>query len=396
MIILLAGMAPLLVPLLFLLVLAGFPTLVSIISRIEPLQHFVDVMLEKLFKLVGPSSRREQGKFWRDLFGLFVLCALLVLIPFACLVTPTFASYFLPIGPVVDVELRYPLPVIRHAPLDTPSETDLVSVASVVFAGVGIVQILAVGYMALYLLRHQLTRCLIREKKTDIVYNYLVHVTTRPKAKRQKTQRLQKRLSRAAEALHAMGEQGFTTLEKFLDQLTIQRGRVDPNVYLTATEVISGELPSRILHDSLGPEGGLEQAIRSYITYGFKLASRTETGVILERPTPINGVLAIGLLLLFWPVGLLYALKSRQMYRVRLDINPDSQVTEAVDIIRPAELPSDQMHVISHSEATEPGRCLAKLEQDRKRSRTIGLILSGAGILLMLAITLLPFLLIGI
>ncbi|MGA2505551.1 MAG: hypothetical protein ABSG01_15830 [Anaerolineales bacterium] len=88
----------------------------------------------------------------------------------------------------------------------------------------------------------------------------------------------------------------------------------------STTEAAQSDSPGGRFHD-------LIEAVYEYKNKGFKVASQTSTTATLERRAPVNTVLLVVLILLFWPAALIYWL-TRKKYRVMLVEQPGGSVIE--------------------------------------------------------------------
>jgi hypothetical protein len=102
----------------------------------------------------------------------------------------------------------------------------------------------------------------------------------------------------------------------------------------------------------------LEGLIQRYMASGYRLVSRTDTIVILEQRAPVNVVILIAWILLFWPVAILYAIPAmRKLFQAHLSITPEGRVNES-------------------------GGTLTEFENTKKRTNVIGWILIGVVVVL--------------
>jgi hypothetical protein len=105
------------------------------------------------------------------------------------------------------------------------------------------------------------------------------------------------------------------------------------------------------LKDNLG------KVIQKYSSYGYEVFSKMDTGAILERRAPINVVTMIGLVLLFWPGAIIYAIPgARKRYHAQLNANLDGHIDEF-------------------------GGTVEQFERDKKRAQIIGWIILGIAII---------------
>ncbi len=73
----------------------------------------------------------------------------------------------------------------------------------------------------------------------------------------------------------------------------------------------------------------LDEAIHKYVEYGYNLVSRLETVVTMERRAAVEALKMISLVLLIWPLAVIYAFpNTRKLYRVQLGVNAQGEVEE--------------------------------------------------------------------
>ena len=69
--------------------------------------------------------------------------------------------------------------------------------------------------------------------------------------------------------------------------------------------------------------------MHKYVEYGYSLVSRLETVVTLERRAAVEALKIISLILLMWPLAIVYAFPgTRKLYRVQLGVNAQGDVEE--------------------------------------------------------------------
>jgi pSer/pThr/pTyr-binding forkhead associated (FHA) protein len=98
----------------------------------------------------------------------------------------------------------------------------------------------------------------------------------------------------------------------------------------------------------------LNRVIGRYVSAGYRSISQTENTVIMEQKSPVDALLVIGLVLVFWPGALIYAL-ARKKQNVNLSISPEGYVSEI-------------------------GYTLDKYEKAKKNGRTVGWVLIALGV----------------
>jgi hypothetical protein len=106
----------------------------------------------------------------------------------------------------------------------------------------------------------------------------------------------------------------------------------------------------------------LESEIQKYMSYGYELVSRMDTAAILERRAPINWATLIALILLLWPVAIIYAIPgTRKAYRAQLNVSNDGMLTEF-------------------------GGTISEYERDRSKAATTGWILLAIMVVLLICV----------
>jgi uncharacterized membrane protein YvbJ len=106
----------------------------------------------------------------------------------------------------------------------------------------------------------------------------------------------------------------------------------------------------------------LESEIQKYMSYGYELVSRMDTAAILERRAPINWATMIALILLLWPVAIIYAIPgTRKAYRAQLNVTNDGMLTEF-------------------------GGTISEYERDKSKATTTGWILFAIVVILFICI----------
>lgn len=82
----------------------------------------------------------------------------------------------------------------------------------------------------------------------------------------------------------------------------------------------------------------LEGVIHRYLSYGYDLISDTGATAIMEGRAPINPVIMLAWVIIFWPIAIYYAIPDkRKLYHVQLDIGDEGQVNESGDTIEQFE-----------------------------------------------------------
>jgi len=77
------------------------------------------------------------------------------------------------------------------------------------------------------------------------------------------------------------------------------------------------------------PRSDLDSEVQKYMAYGYSLVSRMDTTATLEMRAPINWVVFVSLLLLFFPGALIYSIPGiRKLYRVQLYPSQDGTIAE--------------------------------------------------------------------
>lgn len=106
----------------------------------------------------------------------------------------------------------------------------------------------------------------------------------------------------------------------------------------------------------------LGRGVDEYTAAGYQLVSQTDTSAVLERRAPISVPTMIFMVILFWPLALLYAFPGgRKLYRAQLHAAPDGRLDAL-------------------------GDTLAMVERETERSKKNGWIALGIIIVLVLCI----------
>ena len=106
----------------------------------------------------------------------------------------------------------------------------------------------------------------------------------------------------------------------------------------------------------------LDKAVQRYMSYGYELVSRVEATAVMERRAPVNVIMMIALIILFWPGAIIYAIPGvRKAYRAQLHVNPDGRMDEF-------------------------GGTIAEFERDKNRAKTTGWVILGIAIVLIICV----------
>jgi hypothetical protein len=98
---------------------------------------------------------------------------------------------------------------------------------------------------------------------------------------------------------------------------------------------ILGAMPNVPIMDSTNEL--LNQAISRYVVYGYRVTSQTNTNATLEYKKNVDCASLGCLVLLFWPLAIIYALTGAKSYFVQIRLNADGQIEELGDTIAVVE-----------------------------------------------------------
>jgi uncharacterized membrane protein YvbJ len=94
---------------------------------------------------------------------------------------------------------------------------------------------------------------------------------------------------------------------------------------------ILGAMPNAPIVDNVNEL--LNQTINKYLTYGYRIISQTNASASLEYKNKLN-LASIGcLVILLWPMAIIYSLIGSKSYYVQIRVNADGQVEEIGDTL---------------------------------------------------------------
>ena len=129
-------------------------------------------------------------------------------------------------------------------------------------------------------------------------------------------------------------------------QQTAARGTVTPVTQIQSSQKLLEQKPSTEKNTP-----NLEGIIHRYLSYGYDLISDTEATAIMQGRAPINPVIMLAWVIMFFPIAIYYAIPDkRKLYRVQLDISNEGQINES-------------------------GGTIEQFEQDKKRAWKTGWVL---------------------